>query len=464
MWKNRPSVADQDLEPRFGAGAVRQPVVWFEVEDFLRYFENFPNPTGLQRVAFEIYAEAERLYGPAGRVKFCRLNVYTRQFMPADFDAIVAAYDNPSGASAPWDTIWAPARFWQGFPGTLVLVMRHPGFFLSIIKGAFRDLIASRFQRRRFERSVQPGDIVVSLGAPWGIPRYMTHIGLAKRRYGIKFAILIHDLIPLENESFVEPWHAVRFRDWLAMALSNADVVFTVSKYSRSALVAAAALRQWSLPRVEVLKLGVAMSRQPVAVEEPVIKFPERFVLFVSTIEIRKNHQLLVGVWRRLLQRHGAEAVPVLIFAGQVGWKVEGLLADLASSDYLDGKVELRRNLSDAELQQAYCSCLFTVFPSLSEGWGLPIAESLVHGKICVASNRTSIPEVGGDFVDYFDPANEDDAVAKIERVLLDPAYLTSREARIRAEYRFPTWAACAVSLVGALDRADSVISQPPRN
>jgi glycosyltransferase involved in cell wall biosynthesis len=150
------------------------------------------------------------------------------------------------------------------------------------------------------------------------------------------------------------------------------------------------------------------------------------------------------------MERHGADAVPALVFAGQIGWLVDDLLAELASSDYLDGKIVLLPGLSDTELRQAYRSALFTVFPSLCEGWGLPVAESLAHGKFCVASNRTSIPEVGGDFVDYFDPLDDDDALAKIERLLLDPGYLTAREARLRSEYRPRAWADCVQDLVGA--------------
>jgi glycosyltransferase involved in cell wall biosynthesis len=458
MWKNRLRAADQDLESGLPAGPARRPAVWFEVEDFLRYFENFPTPTGLQRVAFEIYAEAERLYGRTGAVKFCRLSVYTRQLMPVEFDAIVSAYTNPSGATAPWKTIWAPARFLRNLPAALLTIMSHPGFFLSIARSAFGDIFAARSQRRRFEQSVKPGDIVVSLGAPWGIPRYMEHVARAKQRYGIKFAILIHDLIPLEHESFVEPWHVVRFRDWLSTAVANADTVLTMSKYSRSALIEVAAARQWSLPSVEVLEPGTIMSSKSdmpdrTAPDQTVTTFPARFVLFVSTIEVRKNHQFLMHVWRRLLERHGAEAVPALVFAGQLGWKFEGLLAELEASDYLDGKIELRRNLSDAALRQAYRSCQFTLFPSLCEGWGLPVAESLVQGKACLASNRTSIPEVGGDFVDYFDPTNEDDALAKIERLLFEPGYLQKRETRLRNEYSPPTWADCVLSFMAALDR-----------
>ena len=180
---------------------------------------------------------------------------------------------------------------------------------------------------------------------------------------------------------------------------------------------------------------------------------PQPYVLFVSTIEIRKNHRLLVRIWRRLLDRHGADAVPNLIFAGQVGWMVDDLLTDLAASDYLGGKIMLMPGLSEAELRQAYRSCLFTVFPSLCEGWGLPVAESLVHGKFCVASNRTSIPEVGGDLIDYFDPTNDDDALGKIERALFDSGYRAAREARLRAEYRPRAWADCVQALISKLDR-----------
>ena len=441
-----------------------EPVIWLEVEDFVRYFDHFPTPTGLQRVPFEIFVEAERLYGRSGRVRFCRLSVYTKQFHVIGFDSIIAAYLNPPGASAPWKTIWAPARFWSDFSSMLPVIARHPRFFFSMFKGAVADFIELRNPLRRFEHFVRRGDTVVTLGASWGIPGYMKHITEAKRRFGVEFAVLVHDLIPIENESFVEQRHVVQFREWLEAALPIADVVFTVSNYSRDALCKLAAGRGWRPPHVEVLAPGSGLSDRPMAGAEKTISFPRRFVLFVSTIEIRKNHRLLVRIWRRLLERHGAEAIPVLMFAGQIGWLVDDLLSELAASNYLDGKIVQMPGLMDAELRQAYRACMFTVFPSLCEGWGLPIAESLVQSKFCVASNRTSLPEVGGDLIDYFDPSDEDDALAKIERALLDPDYLAAREARLRAEYRPRTWADCLSGLVEKLEiSAPEVVSPRDR-
>jgi glycosyltransferase involved in cell wall biosynthesis len=442
-------------EPEKGdhcARKIRQPVIWFEVEDFLRYFDHFRNPSGVQRVSFEIYRAAKTLYG-SERVRFCRLSVYSKRLHSIGFDAIRSAYLNPPGGRAPWKTFWEPAIFWEEFPRSIPVIMRHPGFFFSIFKVAARDLIVTWLRQNRFERLVRPGDMIVSLGAGWGIPNYMKHIAEAKRCYGIKFSILVHDLIPIKYQSFVEPHHAVQYRDWLQDAIPVADIVLANSRYSRAALVELAAESGWRLPRVEVMVPGSGLGDRPPAAHRTITSFPARYVLFVSTIEIRKNHRLLVRVWQRLLERHSADLVPTLIFVGQIGWLVDGLLTDLSASEYLNGKIILLRSLSDAELQQAYRSCLFTVFPSLCEGWGLPIAESLAHGKFCVASNRTSIPEVGGNLIDYFDPSNEDDALAKIERPLIEPGYLTAREAQLRAEYHPRTWADCAHALIGALDQ-----------
>jgi glycosyltransferase involved in cell wall biosynthesis len=443
---------DEPLKGNRCVGTDRRPVVWFEVEDFLRYFDHFRTPTGSQRVPFEIFVEAQRLYARQGQVRFCRLSVYTKRLMPIDFESIISAYLKPPGANAPWKTVWAPARLLDEFSKMGSVIIRNPRFFLRIAKTAVRDFVDMIVQPRRFAGVARPGDILISLGASWGLPDYAKHIAAAKARYGLRFAFLIYDMIPIENASLVERRHTLQFRKWLQETASNADVILTISQYSRQVLLDFAAAAGWTLPRVDVVRLGGGLSPRPTADGRSKICLPGQNVLFVSTIEIRKNHRLLVRVWRRLIARHGTEAVPTLIFAGQIGWMVDDLLADLAASDHLGGKIEHKPSLSDEELDEAYRSCLFTVFPSLCEGWGLPIAESLAHGKFCVASNRTSIPEVGGDLIDYFDPSDDDDALAKIERLLFEPGYLAAREARLLAEYRRRTWADCARSLVRELN------------
>jgi glycosyltransferase involved in cell wall biosynthesis len=453
-----------------GPDTDRPPALWFEVEDFLRYFDHFPNPTGSQRVPFEIFVEAARLYAPHGRVRFCRISVYSKRLMPVDFDAVKSACLDPPGAGSPWKAVWEPAQFLSHFTKIVPVVVGHPRFFCRIAMTALRDFRDMVLRPRDFARAVRPGDMVVSLGASWGVPSYARYIAAAKRRYRISFAVLVYDMIPIENGELVERHHALQFRKWLAEMVPIADEILTISKYSRQALLQFAAAARWQMPRVDVIRLGGGWSRLPgarrpkppggtsAAWKGP----PGPYVLFVSTIEIRKNHRLLVRAWRRLIDRHGADAVPVLVFAGQTGWMVDDLLSDLAVSRWLGGRIEHRPGLSDAQLDDAYDGCLFTIFPSLAEGWGLPVAESLAHGKFCLASNRTSIPEVGGDLIDYFDPADEDEVAAKIERVLFEPGYLAAREARLRAAYRPATWADCARSVVLTLEQQAAIAQAAP--
>lgn len=431
-----------------------QPTIWFEAEDFLRYFDHFRNPTGTQRLSFEIYGVANMLYGDSGRVRFCQLSVFTKRLHAIGFEDLRSAFLNPLGATAPWKTFWEPAIFWERFPRSIPVILKNPRFFLSIFKSAFRDLLDMLTGRNSFHRQLRRGDMIVSLGAGWGIPGYMKQMAETKRRYGIKFSIFVHDVLPMEFPSFFEPRHAAHFAHWLREAISVADIVLTNSRYSRARLIELSARSGWRLPPIEVLEPGSGFIDRLPARGQAMASLPARYVLFVSTIEIRKNHRLLVRVWQRLVERYGADRVPALVFVGMLGWSFEELLADLAASDYLNGKIVMLKGLSDAELHEAYRRCLFTVFPSFGEGWGLPVAESLAHGKFSIVSNRTSLPEVGGHLADYFDPSDEEDALAKIERPLLEPAYLATREAQIRAEYRRRTWNDCVHALMGAFTRS----------
>jgi hypothetical protein len=136
-------------EEDHSARKTRNPVIWFEVEDFLRYFDHFRNPSGVQRVSFEIYRAAKALYGPSGRVRFCRLSVYSKRLHSIGFDPIRSAYLNPLGGRAPWKTFWEPAIFWREFPRSLPVIIRHPRFFFSLLKVAARDLIGTWLRQNR---------------------------------------------------------------------------------------------------------------------------------------------------------------------------------------------------------------------------------------------------------------------------------------------------------------------------
>ncbi len=124
---------------------------------------------------------------------------------------------------------------------------------------------------------------------------------------------------------------------------------------------------------------------------------------------------------RRLTEELPADQVPTLVFAGRVGWMIADLLDALRNSRHLDGKIRIVSDADDMTLASLYRGARFTIFPSLYEGWGLPVTESLGYGKVCIASSSTSIPEAGGDFCLYHDPDNVTEAFELYRKAITEP-------------------------------------------
>jgi glycosyltransferase involved in cell wall biosynthesis len=411
---------------------VERPTIWVDVADFLEFFRYLERPTGIQRVEMEMLTELARIERRSGTIRFCRLDESADRFEAVELETLARVFHDPPVPAG------SPHRRLRRFLRRLLRAKR-----LAYWRPAPIGPRTDSFRR---------GDILVCLGTSWENPRY---IGLLRRarELGVRIVVLIHDIIPVACPGFVEAGLLRRFEPWLEGVLSNSDLVLANSRHSRAALLDHAARRRLAIPPVEVLRFGTGFPALGAPDGPTGAAFPEPFVLYVSTIEVRKNHALLLRVWRRLIEQHGAAAVPSLLLIGRMGWLVDDLMAEFSRAGALRDKVVIASGLSDAEVAMAYRHCLFTVFPSLMEGWGLPVEESLTQGKLCVASDRGAIPEVGGDLVDYFDAADDDGAFAAISRAIFDPEYRGAREAQIRNEFRPQSWTDCVATLIGHLER-----------
>ena len=174
----------------------------------------------------------------------------------------------------------------------------------------------------------------------------------------------------------------------------------------------------------------------------------KNYILFVSTIEGRKNHLVAFRAFEKLLNERND--VPYLVCVGRLGWRAEEFLFACQDSDFLHGKIKLLSDISDNELVALYANCLFTIYPSFYEGWGLPVGESLGLGKVCITSNLTSLPEVGGDFAHYVDPLQPAQLAEAISYYLDNPAALDEAEVRIKSQYRGVEWTDVASRVVEA--------------
>jgi glycosyltransferase involved in cell wall biosynthesis len=291
------------------------------------------------------------------------------------------------------------------------------------------------------------GDVILSIGASWPGGYYPAMIAGMKARFGVRFGVMIYDLIPLNWPEWAVYSLRQAFGNWLAPMVTEADVLFTISNATAGDIIVFAAKKGIAIRAPQIVPIGVTfpvrVSRQPLQTRP--------YVLFVSTIEIRKNHTMMFRLWRRMINELPPDCIPDLIFAGKIGWQTQDLLAQIKNSSALDGKLKIVEGPSDSDLASLYQHCLFTVFPSFYEGWGLPITESLTFGKTVAASNRASVPEAGGDFCTYFDPDDMNDAYRVISQLILEPERVAALEAKIAAEFHPPSWADSAAAIIAAV-------------
>jgi glycosyltransferase involved in cell wall biosynthesis len=290
----------------------------------------------------------------------------------------------------------------------------------------------------------RPCDWLVSAGLDWGNGS-VDHFLRLRRERQVRLASFCYDVIPF---LFPQHCHHATVRDFppyfLKLAASS-EVMFSISENTRCD--AEQVLREAGapVPRMEVVRLGDNLPSTAGVVRPEIRKLGARkFMLYVSTIERRKNHQVLYHALRLMRRSLPEESVPLLVFAGKPGWGTEDLLSDIALDPVTQGHIEMLHGTSDAELAELYRHAVCCLFPSYYEGWGLPVAEALAHGKVVLASNTSSIPEIGGDLVTYVDPLNPREWARAMEEVMTNPEARAAREAAVRNGYRPHAWSATA--------------------
>ncbi len=172
-----------------------------------------------------------------------------------------------------------------------------------------------------------------------------------------------------------------------------------------------------SVGRVTVAPLGVSarLAGELSDEERATLPAPD-FVLAVGTIEPRKNLPRLVEAFRLLDGRMQSEHPMVIV--GELGWQTRATLDALAS---LGDRCIMLGRVSDALLAELYRRCAVFCYPSLFEGFGLPVLEAMASGAAVLTSNVSSLPEVGGDAVEYADPLDVGDIAAALARLLGSP-------------------------------------------
>lgn len=266
----------------------------------------------------------------------------------------------------------------------------------------------------------------------------------------------VHDLSWLSYPE-AHPIERVRFLDrHLPKTLERANLVLTDSDF-----IAAEIATRFALPRekIRAIPLGVDATYRPRTREEiaPTLARHQldrdAYLLVVATLEPRKNLARLVRAYAKLdpalKRRHP------LVIVGARGWlnqELEETIAPLAA----DGSVRRLGYVDEADLPFVYAGAHAFAFPSLYEGFGLPVLEAMASGVPVLTSNVSSLPEVAGDAALTIDPLDESKLRDGLRRLIEDSAWRDAVIPRAIARARAYAWSRCVDATVDAYQAASA--------
>jgi glycosyltransferase involved in cell wall biosynthesis len=408
--------------------AVAASTCVFDASDLLDYAKHNRAPTGIQRVQLNLIEHSLAL------------------------GAAAAAFDTGSGA---WKPI-GPAAF-----GRLAALSRSGA---DPADPDWREIVAEMQDAVRHGPPLDfaPGGVLVTLGTAWWIPNYLLRVREAKARHGVRYVPMVYDCIPALVPEHCAAGLSAEFAAWFAGACVHADAMLAISDCTRDDVLR---MRHGLLPGADDIPVSVLpLHAGPLLPEASAPPDPPRrrpYVLFVATIESRKNHLLVFNAWLSLIRRHGAEAVPDLVCVGKRGWLADPAFALLATSRALRERVFLLHDIPDTELDALYRHCVCTVFNSHYEGWGLPVTESIGYGKVPIVADNSSLRQAGGEAALFFASGSEPELVARLEAVIFDENFRAAQEAKLRASPPLRRWDELAADLAAALAAVPGTATPP---
>lgn len=296
-------------------------------------------------------------------------------------------------------------------------------------------------------------DVLISLGLDWDFDYYKDFYHY-RTQHKIKVVTCCYDLIPVLYPQYCVGNVSNKFTSYFLDVADGSDLILCISKQSERDLNQLLETTGGARPPTFVFTLGDRVSQENTgALSAEVSSVCQgKFILFVSTIERRKNHEVLYRAYHLLCRQGKSAELPKLVFVGMPGWGTVELLKDIELDPQTQDLIVQLNHVSDSELEHLYKSSLFCVFPSLYEGWGLPVAEALCFGKAVVCSDQGSLPEVGGDLVEYVSPW---DAKAWADKIYLLSTVDTKRleiEDRVKSHYSPKSWLSAATEIKNKID------------
>jgi glycosyltransferase involved in cell wall biosynthesis len=419
-------------------------VLWIDITELFGHFRGSGHATGVARVVLELAERLRRDPGPR----------WTRAvpvlFDPARLRLVECPHDMPALPS--FFAAWRANLLGEGWPDprsrsrakrALVSIFPKPARYRLFPSdhGAAQYLARERRSGRpAHEADPGAGDCLFLPGSFWldGYAPGLVRQATARR---CKVAALVHDVLLLSEPQWSSPHDTNQFRRGCEAVLPLCSAIVTNSCHTGAELRRQVGLAE-NIP-MTACRLGDIDDPPVRPAVTPAIEplLGQRFVLYISTVIARKNHRALIEAWRRLSSVH-ADATPILVL---VGGGAPAIAA--GAGDRVVGLADL----TDAEREALYGAAWMTAYPSLGEGYGLPVAEALARGIVTIASDRGGLAEIAPGLVDVIDPCDPDTIAAAVGRYLRDPARHDARAREIRQRYTPTGWADTARQVAASL-------------
>jgi glycosyltransferase involved in cell wall biosynthesis len=249
--------------------------------------------------------------------------------------------------------------------------------------------------------------------------------------------VFIHDLIPIEYPEFSHPREKALHERRLENSLWHSRGIVVNSQCTESAVKRFARRAGLPVPPIQVAPLGHDLPQRGVESLPNEIRKP--YFLVLGTIEPRKNHLLLLTLWRELARRHG-ESTPQLVVVGRRGWECEQVVDLLERCEAIHPYLVERNNATDSEVATLVSQAHALLMPSFAEGFGIPVLEALSLGTPVISSPLPAIREFAGDIPDYAEPFDGTRWLELIESHLDENSPVRLAQLRRLHAFRDTTW------------------------
>jgi glycosyltransferase involved in cell wall biosynthesis len=294
-------------------------------------------------------------------------------------------------------------------------LQEHGGLQVSLY-GLKGDSDLNTPQRMFWENFTLPSEIRKDELDIFHFPGFAGSMGSGKH----KKVTTVCDLIGMIYPRNLAPVSRFYWQKWLPACIKNSDALIAISEHTKADIV-----RILGIPenKIHVTLLAADSVFRPMYDAERLktisqkYRLPKNFMLTLGTVEPRKNLSRLVKAFTGYVRR--TESDLHLLIAGKADWGYQEV-AGVVGEEGVESKVKFTGYVDDEDMPGLYNLAKFFAYPSLYEGFGLPLLEALSCGRSVMCSNTSSLPEVAGDAALYVDPLDVKDIERAIERFDID--------------------------------------------